>query len=70
MSEPIDYKWKSQPSGMKVSQLRQVQDENAKLKRMPTWRSCTTRSRTSLTESYEPTASRDRRSSPSWPSTE
>lgn len=36
MSEPTYYKWKSQFSGMTVlhlSQLRQLQDENAKLKR-------------------------------------
>ena len=36
-SEPTYYKWKSQFSGMTVShlsQLRQLQDENAKLKRM------------------------------------
>jgi putative transposase len=35
--EPTYYKWKSQFSGMTVShlaQLRQLQDENAKLKRM------------------------------------
>ncbi len=37
VSEPTYYKWKSQFSGMTVShlsQLRQLQDENAKLKRM------------------------------------
>jgi putative transposase len=37
ISEPTYYKWKSQFSGMTVShlaQLRQLQDENAKLKRM------------------------------------
>jgi putative transposase len=37
ISEPTYYKWKSQFSGMAVShlaQLRQLQDENAKLKRM------------------------------------
>jgi putative transposase len=37
VSEPAYYKWKSQFSGMTVShlaQLRQLQDENAKLKRM------------------------------------
>ena len=36
VSEPTYYKWKSQFSGMTVShlaQLRQLQDENAKLKR-------------------------------------
>jgi putative transposase len=35
--EPTYYKWKSKFSGMTVShpaQLRQLQDENAKLKRM------------------------------------
>ncbi len=37
VSEPTYYKWKSQVSGMTVSHLsplRQLQDENAKLKRM------------------------------------
>ena len=37
ISEATDYKWKSQFSGMTVShlsQLRQLQDENAKLERM------------------------------------
>ena len=37
ISEPTYYKWKSQFSGMTVwhlAQLRQLQDENAKLKRM------------------------------------
>ncbi|MGF6214463.1 transposase [Comamonas sp. 4034] len=37
ISEPAYYKWKSQLSGMTVlhlAQLRQLQDENAKLKRM------------------------------------
>jgi putative transposase len=37
VSEPTYYKWKSQYSGMTVpllSQLRELQDENAKLKRM------------------------------------
>lgn len=37
ISEPTYYKWKSQFSGRTVShlaQLRQLQDENAKLKRM------------------------------------
>jgi putative transposase len=37
VSEPTYYKWKSQCSGMTVphlSQLRELQDENAKLKRM------------------------------------
>ena len=37
VSEPTYYKWKSQLSGMTVShlgQLRQLQNENAKLKRM------------------------------------
>ena len=37
VSEPTYYKWKSKFSGMTVShlgQLRQLQDENAKLKRM------------------------------------
>lgn len=37
VSKPTYYKWKSQFSGMTVShlaQLRQLQDENAKLKRM------------------------------------
>ena len=37
ISEPTDNEWKSQFSGMTVShlsQLRQLQDENAKLKRM------------------------------------
>ncbi|WP_291214531.1 transposase [Hydrogenophaga sp.] len=37
ISEPTYYKWKSQFSGMTVShlsQLRQLQDENAMLKRM------------------------------------
>ena len=37
ISEPTYYKWKNQFSGMTVShlsQLRQLQDENAKLKRM------------------------------------
>ncbi|WP_376709681.1 transposase [Comamonas sp.] len=37
ISEPTYYKWKSQFSGTTVShlaQLRQLQDENAKLKRM------------------------------------
>ena len=37
ISEPTYYKWKSQFSGMTVShlsQLRQLQDENAKRKRM------------------------------------
>lgn len=37
VSEPTYYKWKSQFSGMTVphlSQLRQLQDENAELKRM------------------------------------
>ena len=37
ISEPTYYKWKSQFSGMTVShlaQLRQLQDENTKLKRM------------------------------------
>lgn len=37
MSEPTYYKYKRQFSGMTVphlSQLRQLQDENAKLKRM------------------------------------
>jgi len=37
VSEPTYYKWKSQFSGMTVlqlAQLRQLQDENAKLKRM------------------------------------
>ncbi len=37
VNEPTSYKWKSQFSGMTVShlaQLRQLQDENAKLKRM------------------------------------
>lgn len=37
MSEPTYYKWKSQFSGMTVphlSQLRQLQHENAELKRM------------------------------------
>ena len=37
ISEPTYYKWKNQFSGMTVShlsQLRQLQEENAKLKRM------------------------------------
>lgn len=37
VSEPTDYKWKSQFSGMTVphlAQLRELQDENARLKRM------------------------------------
>ena len=37
VSEPTYYKWKSQFSGMTVShlaQLRELQDENARLKRM------------------------------------
>ena len=37
MSEPTCYKWKSQFSGMTVSylaQLRELQGENARLKRM------------------------------------
>ena len=37
VSEPTCYKWKSQFSGMTVShlaQLRELQDENARLKRM------------------------------------
>jgi len=37
VSEPTYYKWKSQFSGITVlqlAQLRQLQDENAKLKRM------------------------------------
>lgn len=37
VSEPTYYKWKSQYSGMTVprrSQLRELQDENARLKRM------------------------------------
>lgn len=37
ISEPTYYKWKNQFSGMTVSplsQLRQLQDESAKLKRM------------------------------------
>lgn len=37
ISEPTYYKWKSQFAGMTVShlsQLRQLQEENAKLKRM------------------------------------
>ena len=37
ISEPTYYKWKTQYSGMTVShlsQLRELQDENAKLKRM------------------------------------
>ncbi|WP_404303071.1 transposase [Alicycliphilus denitrificans] len=37
ISEPTYYKWKSQFSGMTVShlaQLRELQEENAKLKRM------------------------------------
>ncbi|GAO24956.1 transposase is3/is911 family protein [Alicycliphilus sp. B1] len=38
ISEPTYYKWKSQFSGMTVShlaQLRQLQDENAKLRACP-----------------------------------
>ena len=62
ISEPTYYKWKSQFAGMTVphlAQLRQLQDENAKLKRMTlTWRSCITRSRMSLNESSDPGASR------------
>ena len=37
ISEPTYYKWKSQFAGMSVShlsQLRELQDENARLKRM------------------------------------
>jgi putative transposase len=37
ISDPTYYKWKSQYAGMTVShltQLRELQDENAKLKRM------------------------------------
>lgn len=37
VSEPTYYKWKSQYSGMTVphlAQLRELQDENARLKRM------------------------------------
>ena len=37
ISDPTYYKWKSQYAGMSVShlaQLRELQDENAKLKRM------------------------------------
>ncbi len=37
VSEPTYYKWKSQLSGMTVphlAQLRELQDENARLKRM------------------------------------
>ena len=37
ISEPTYYKWKTQYSGMTVShlsQLRELQDENARLKRM------------------------------------
>lgn len=37
ISEPTYYKWKSQYAGMSVShlaQMRELQDENAKLKRM------------------------------------
>jgi putative transposase len=37
VSEPTYYKWKSQHSGMTVphlAQLRELQDENARLKRM------------------------------------
>lgn len=68
ISEPTYYKWKSQFSGMTVShlaQLRQLQDENAKLRRMcadlpPRHYAL----KDVLTKSSDPEASRDGRSSP------